>query len=607
MKRPLALGVVALGAAIFGVAALPGDVASAHPLGNFTINQYSGLSLAPDGLAVDLVTDMAEIPAYQTRGAIDRNGDGQIDDREAAAWAAQACADQAAHLRLELDGHTVSARSEGQPSLTFPPGQAGLPTLRLECGVRAPLDVRSGTHALTFANGNFDGRLGWRELTANAPAYVLLAADVPGTSVTKRLTTYPDSQLRSPLHQTTASLRFDAGVLVAAGPLGTSDRPAPSTPTGGLPRGVDQATRAFTSLVAGRQLTLAFALAAVALAIVLGALHALAPGHGKTVMAAYLVGERGSLRQAAVIGLTVTATHTAGVVVLGVLLTVSSIVAPERIYPWLGLASGILLAGIGLVLLGRARAMRNLTRPAFAVPMIPQSGPPSPLRDESLPALVGATASGLSHGSVGGQHHAHHAQKVDGEHHNGHGHRHGHDPGHDHHHDHDNHHHDHDHDHHHHDPDHDHGTSGHHDLATELLVDNSSGSSGLYVHTHGGRAHVHKPIDPTLGWKSLVAVGFAGGLLPSPSALVVLLGAIALGRTWFGLILVTAYGVGMAGMLTTAGLLLVRARSWLERRANQRSSRWLRGALLSHTLPLITALIIVVVGVFLAARATAQL
>jgi ABC-type nickel/cobalt efflux system permease component RcnA len=141
----------------------------------------------------------------------------------------------------------------------------------------------------------------------------------------------------------------------------------------------------------------------------------------------------------------------------------------------------------------------------------------------------------------------------------------------------------------------------------ELLADGSAESSGRYVHSHGGRAHVHKPIDPTLGWRSLIAVGFAGGLLPSPSALVVLLGAIALGRTWFGLILVTAYGLGMAGMLTTAGLLLVRARSWLERRANQRSSRWLRAALLSHVLPLVTALIIMGVGLFLAARATAQL
>src|SRR5207302_7666714 len=106
-------------------------------------------------------------------------------------------------------------------------------------------------------------------------------------------------------------------------------------------------------------LTVAFGLLALALAIGLGALHALAPGHGKTVMAAYLVGQRGSLRQAGLIGLTVTATHTAGVLVLGLVLSTSTLVAPERLYPWLGLASGVLLAFIGAGLLRRAVRSRR--------------------------------------------------------------------------------------------------------------------------------------------------------------------------------------------------------------------------------------------------------
>src|SRR5207244_708695 len=122
-------------------------------------------------------------------------------------------------------------------------------------------------------------------------------------------------------------------------------------PTSILPRGVDRATRAFTSLVSRQHLTVAFGILAVALALVLGAIHALAPGHGKTVMAAYLVGQRGSLRQAALIGLTVTATHTAGVMALGIVLTTSAVIAPERLYPWLGLASGLLLAAIGVSVL----------------------------------------------------------------------------------------------------------------------------------------------------------------------------------------------------------------------------------------------------------------
>ena len=118
---------------------------------------------------------------------------------------------------------------------------------------------------------------------------------------------------------------------------------------------MDRATAAFTALVGERSLSPGFALVALLLAVGLGAAHALAPGHGKTVMAAYLVGLRGTLRQAATIGATVTLTHTAGVLLLGLVLTTSRAVASERVYPWLGLGSGLLLAGVGIGLLVRAR------------------------------------------------------------------------------------------------------------------------------------------------------------------------------------------------------------------------------------------------------------
>ena len=102
-----------------------------------------------------------------------------------------------------------------------------------------------------------------------------------------------------------------------------------------------------------------------------------------------------------------------------------------------------------------------------------------------------------------------------------------------------------------------------------------------------------------------MAVGFAGGLVPNPSALVVLLGAIALGRTWFGLLLVVAYGVGMAVTLTSAGLLLVRARSLLDRFSW--SSPTGRITRLTRFLPLVTSSVIIVAGAFLAANAIAKL
>jgi len=494
VRRGRALALLGLAAAALVV--VPATAADAHPLGNFTINQYTGLHVRPGVVEIDLVTDMAEIPTFQVRGDIDANGDGRVEPTEATRWRRAQCAAQAAKLSLHVDGRGVAIRTTEGGALTFPPGQGGLATLRLECTLTAPV-AQSTTHSLRYDNRNFAGRIGWREINAVAEDGArLVASDVPATSVSDRLTHYPSDLLRSPLAQRTASVR----VALPAGAVATPHAPSRTAkpvadPTTILPRGVDRATRSFTELVARQHLTVVFGLAAVALAVLLGAIHALAPGHGKTVMAAYLVGQRGSLRQAVLIGLTVTVTHTAGVLSLGIVLTTSAVIAPERLYPWLGLASGLLLAAIGVSVLVRAQRGRRL----FDLP-----------------------------------------QEHDYEHH-----------------------------------DHEH------------------------VHHHGGHSHSHPPVDATMGWRSLVAMGFAGGLVPSPSALVVLLGAIALGRAWFGLVLVIAYGLGMAGTLTAAGLLLVRARALLDRRAKRSE-----GGLLIFTklLPTATSMLIVVVGLVLAGR-----
>jgi hypothetical protein len=162
-------------------------------------------------------------------------------------------------------------------------------------------------------------------------------SDVPAASPSQGLTRYPQELLRSPLDQRSATVLFHAGGARLAGAArATRGAGAARGARGGgvaLPLGVDRATGAFAGLVARTRLSLALALAAVVVALALGALHALAPGHGKTVMAAYLVGLRGSLRQALGIGLTVTATHTAGVLLLGVALSASRTLAPERVYP----------------------------------------------------------------------------------------------------------------------------------------------------------------------------------------------------------------------------------------------------------------------------------
>jgi nickel/cobalt exporter len=449
--------------------------AAAHPLGNFTVNTYSGLRVGPDRLAVDHVVDLAEIPTFQTRQAIDTDHDDRVADAEAGRWRDRECRRLAAGIRTMVDGRAARLAVTGS-ALSFPEGVGGLPTLRLECTLAAPLPV--GGRALTYADGNHQGRVGWREITAVGDRVTLDTTDVPPASPSARLTRYPEDQLSSPLTQRTAILHYHPG-----GPRA----PTRESAAGGVARGgVDRATAAFAALVGERSGSAGFAVVALGVAVGLGAAHALAPGHGKTVMAAYLVGLRGSLRQAATIGATVTLTHTAGVLLLGLVLSTTRAVASERVYPWLGLGSGLLLTGVGVGLLLRARP----------------------------------------------------------------GHRH--------------HHHAHDHDHH--------------------------------GHGHGG---------PPLGRRGLVALGLAGGLVPSPSAVVVLLAGIALGRAWFGVALVLAYGLGMAATLTGIGLLLARLRTRIDRRLQVPAGSPM--ARLGRLLPAVTASVIVLVGLGLALQGAVRL
>jgi nickel/cobalt transporter (NicO) family protein len=461
---------------------LPAAPAAAHPLGNFTVNRYSDLRIEPGRVAIEYVVDMAEIPAFQTRQEIDSDADGAVGSIDEARYRTAECRRMARGVRLLLDGRPVNVDVRGS-ALSFPPGAGGLPTLRLTCRLHAPIDAAAGALDVDYADQNFPGRIGWREITAAAGAGVMVSADVPAESLSKGLTIYPQDMLQSPLDQRRAHLRFQPG---GAGARGGPRPAAPVAGLGPLSRGADRVTQAFTSLVTGRRPTPGFVLVAFVVATLLGAVHALAPGHGKTVMAAYLVGLKGSLRQALIIGLTVTATHTAGVVALGVLVSTSSALVPERLYPWLRMASGLLLASVGAGLL--RRTLRHRERA-------------------------------------------------------------------------------HDHQHHH--------------------ISSRAGEGG------------------PIGWRSLVTLGLAGGLVPAPSALLVLLAAAALGRAWLGIALVVAYGLGMAVTLTGTGLVLVHVRTSLDQGTKGRHAAALHRV--GRLLPLTTAAVVLAVGLLLAARAATQL
>ncbi|WP_189177289.1 nickel transporter [Streptomyces lasiicapitis] len=456
VRRGLVLGGIALGA----VLVLPAAPASAHPLGNFTVNQHDALTLAPGQLRVDHVEDLAEIPASQAESDIKRAG------KES--WARERCRTAAVGARVDVGGRAAPLRVRAGRAVVRQ-GQAGLPTIRVECRFDARVpeqeDLAVGYRAAPQAAP------GWREVTARGDRMTLTSTDVPATSPSKALTRYPKDLTSSPPDTTTASLRAEPG-----GPALAED---PAPPASALPRA---ATDALTGLVARHDLTWTFALLAVATAVLLGALHALAPGHGKTLMAA-TAAARGSatLRDVLPLAASVTVTHTLGVVALGLLVAGGSAAAPS-VVAWLGVASGLLVTGAGALLLRRAWRRRT------------------------------------AHGHHG------HVHTGDHEHTHGHGHTHGH--------------------------------------------------AHTHEHPHGHKhphSHTHHHPPPTL--RGTLLLGFAGGLVPSPSAVVVLVGAAALGEAWFGLLLVLAYGAGLALTLTAAGFLVVR----LGGRVTAAAGRRLRG------------------------------
>jgi nickel/cobalt transporter (NicO) family protein len=423
---------------LFALAALVAPAAAAaHPLGNFTVNRFSRVEVSGPRLYVRYVLDLAEIPTYQA---------GRIDTRTYAREIAQ-------NARLSVDGKAAALRPV-RTRLAHPRGAGGLDTTRLEVLLAGPrLD---GASRIAYRDGNYRDRIGWKE--------IVVGADTPSRS--DELRAYPKDLLQSPLDQT--SVTTD---------LAPEDGPdvTPSLSSGRSLQAPDRvADSGFAALVGRSHLSLLVILASLGAALFWGAAHALSPGHGKTIVTAYLVGRRGTVRHAGLLGLIVTITHTIGVFTLGlVTLALSQFIVPDRLYPWLNLVSGLLVVGIGAsVFYSRWRHRRA---------------------------------------------HAH---------------------GHDHH---------------------------------------------------------HRHAEPDASFRSLLAVGVSGGLLPCPSALVVLLAAISLHRVAFGLLLIVAFSAGLALTITAIGCAAVLARGAFRRVS-------LEGPLV-RLLPAASALVILAAGLAMTVRA----
>jgi ABC-type nickel/cobalt efflux system permease component RcnA len=353
------------------------QAAEAHPMGNFSISHYSEIHVGPAGIEVRYFIDMAEIPAYQEiqdNGLVTAEGDAGL--REYLVKKAKLLA---GGLTLQVNGRQLHLRPISQ-NIIFPAGAGGLPTMKCGFVYRAAMgNVSSGT--VRYRDTNFEGRAGWKEIVVTAePAFRLTASSAPQTDRSAQLSNYPTDLLNSPPQDLEAGFSFSSPLVVTEnGPrpglevaaaaahnepapakppkaTSTSATPAPPMPSISL-RANRQATprNRFTELVTTRDLSFWFLFTAALIAAGLGALHALEPGHGKTIVAAYLVGSRGTARHAVFLGLIVTGAHTAGVYLLGVVtLGASKYIVPDQLYPWLGMVSGIVIAIFAAYLMIRA-------------------------------------------------------------------------------------------------------------------------------------------------------------------------------------------------------------------------------------------------------------
>ena len=458
--RKLVLAVVVTALALV----VPGR-AAAHPLGNFTVNHYAGVELAGNTIYVHYALDLAEIPTFQ---------DG--DKVRSTVFARRV----AREVELTVDGKRAPLELITSRTSTRP-GAGGLKTLRFDAILRS--QTRGKT--LTLVDPLYPGRIGWHELTARSrDGAAIGTSDVSSTSASDELRSYPKDSLSSPLDIRKATVSFTLGSETAAAPALTAVTTA--APRGG----------GFEDLIGRGKLSPGVILLSLLIAAFWGAVHALTPGHGKAIVAGYLVGTRGRPRDAFVLGATVTVTHTIGVFALGLItLALSQFIVPEQLYPWLTLVSGVLVVAVG------ATVLRQRIR----------SGSWS------------------------------------------------------------------DHDH----GDHDHGTH-HHD-------------HGPHAHGHHHHDHGHHHQDERVTSRGVLGVGIAAGLLPCPSALVVLLSAIALHRIGFGFALIMAFSLGLAATITGIGLVAVLARKTFGRA--RFDGRFIKA------LPAVSAVVIVLVGLGLTVKA----
>jgi ABC-type nickel/cobalt efflux system permease component RcnA len=526
-------------------------VAFAHPMGNFSVNHYTKIDVGDDRVTVRYFIDLAEIPTYQEMQQAGIQAD--ANDPAISRYIENRGKELAFGLNLVLNGVALPLRMTSS-GVVFPPGAGGLPTMKMGFVYQAsyPAGTDRTYTQLRYADNNFPGHMGWKEIVAVASAGTLLSSSVPAIDRSHELNNYPTDLLNSPpetleaniiaalpvvsgpvSNRATTTVKDQASSLVLTSRAGASALIAAksdghdlktkksfagssTSPLSALSRGDAPTANAplilkanaqqtprnkFTELISAPHLSIWFLLTAAVIAIGLGGLHALEPGHGKTIIAAYLVGSRGTAAHAVLLGLIVTLSHTAGVFALGAItLYASRYILPEQLYPWLGLFSGLTIAVLGCYM-----ALRRLT----------------------------GTASDHSH--LPGESHSH----------------------------------------------------------WSFFRRTSSGNQPKDL-------EAAVPTTKTVSLTQLLTLGITGGIIPCPAALIVLLSAVTLHRIGLGFFLIVAFSLGLAAVLIGFGMLMVFAKRFMSQIVTD-------GPLTNRWLPLASSAFITVLGIALVVQAASSM
>jgi ABC-type nickel/cobalt efflux system permease component RcnA len=546
--------------------------AFAHPMGNFSVNHYGKIKVGQSSVEILYLVDMAEIPTYQEMRQFpitttpDDPGDMHYLDGQSTRLKEG--------LTLEIDGQNVGLDTVSR-QMTFAGGAGGLPTMKLSFVFRGKF-AASGAHKLSYADNNYPGHAGWKEIVVIGDGSTILGSTAPDVDRSQELTDYSTDLLNSPPQQLAALVNFktavtelEMGSSVASANIPKKLAPLPPATRRALPARESQrsATPAsadsngkrsngnrsnpiewsrdapsfvsagslrsaplarnkpqntprsrFTELISTQgKLGFWVLLSAALIAAGLGALHALEPGHGKTIVAAYLVGSRGTARHAVLLGFVVTAAHTAGVYLLGIVtLYASRYIVPEQLYPWLGAISGLSVTGLGVFIFLRHWSGEN-----------------------------------GEHTHTAGEQHSHWFLSV---------------------------------------------------LKLKTLKRGT-----LKEAKPQSSIQNQEPLSSETGQgercgvslRELCVLGVTGGIVPCPAALVVLLSAFSLHRIGFGLFLITAFSLGLAGVLVVVGLTMVYTKRFMARRVRGEGS-------IVRYLPLLSSAFMMVLGVGIAASAFAS-